>query len=166
VKNASEDYFALEPISDLRQLLPVALASDQIGIATIDADLRYRFVNETLARENGVPRQAHIGKTVRQVLGKRADIVEPLLHQAFAAGKCLSLQLTAQSRTRPTIMKWLVQFTPMNVPDSRLPVLCGFVFEITNSAVPDQLDQFLFGLAGKLLYLNSMVTTEGALTKN
>jgi DNA-binding CsgD family transcriptional regulator len=166
VKPASEDYFALEPIPDFRKLLPIALASDQIGVATIDAELRYRFVNETLALENGVSRQAHIGKTVRQILGKRADAVEPLLREAFAGGKCLSLQVTAKSRVRSTMAKWLIRFAPMPAPDFGAPLLYAFVFEITNLIIPDQLDQFFFNLAGKLSYLNAMVSQNGALTKN
>jgi DNA-binding CsgD family transcriptional regulator len=164
VNNAVENYLAVEPMSDHRKLLPILLASDRIGIATIDAGLRYRFVNETLASENGFSVQAHIGKTVRQVLGKYADALEPMLRQALVANKSISFHLTAKSRIRPTIGKWILNFSPMKGPGCRIPTICAVVLETTNFKMPDNLEQLLFNLAGKLLYLNATVSQDGGLT--
>jgi DNA-binding CsgD family transcriptional regulator len=164
VNNATEDYLVVEPMSDHRNLLPIVLASDRIGIATIDADLRYRFVNETLASENGFSVQAHIGKTVRQVLGKYADTLEPLLRQAFVANRSISFHVTAKSRIRPMIGKWILNYSPMKGPGCRIPTICAVVFEVTSFKMPDNLEQLLFNLAGKLLYLNATVSRDGGLT--
>lgn len=157
MRPAPDDCFAIEPIADVQALLPLALASPQIGLATIDAHLRYRFVNETLALENGCPSKAHVGKTVRQILGSRADLLEPVLRDAFAAHKVMSFQLTAKSRLRPAIGKWMLQFAPMDAAACGSPMICALVLEITHSQVPENLEHCLFHLAGKLSYLSGIL---------
>jgi hypothetical protein len=42
---------------------------------------RYLAINNTLAEINRIPAQNHIGKTVREILGDFADVVEPELRR-------------------------------------------------------------------------------------
>jgi PAS domain S-box-containing protein len=61
-------------------LLEMVLTSTPAGLAIFDNDLRYVKVNESLARINNRPVEAHIGRTTAEVLGaERAEPIEQML---------------------------------------------------------------------------------------
>lgn len=63
------------------------LAASPVGIAFLDRDLRYLRINEALARMNGRPVAAHVGRTVRQVLpADAARFIEPMLRGVLETG--------------------------------------------------------------------------------
>ena len=43
-------------------------AAAPVGLCYFDTDLRFRYINEWLARINGLPVEAHVGKTIQEVL--------------------------------------------------------------------------------------------------
>ncbi len=45
-----------------------ALEYSSVGVAVLDAGLRYRYVNAALATINGAPAEAHIGRTIAEVV--------------------------------------------------------------------------------------------------
>ena len=52
-----------------------------VGLCYFDADLQFRYINEWLARINGLPVEEHLGKTVDEVLkGVGTGIVTQLRH--------------------------------------------------------------------------------------
>ncbi|TDJ30857.1 MAG: PAS domain S-box protein [Gammaproteobacteria bacterium] len=61
--------------------------SAPIGLCYFDADLRFRYVNPWLARINGLPVEAHLGKTIRQLLHDVAAGVEPQLRRVLETGE-------------------------------------------------------------------------------
>jgi PAS domain S-box-containing protein len=61
--------------------------SSPIGLCVLDRDLRYLRINRRLADLNGRPPEAHIGRTVREVLPPPlADQVEPLFRRVIETG--------------------------------------------------------------------------------
>ena len=56
-----------------------AFLSAPIALCLIDRELRYVEVNERMARLNNRSIEAHIGRTVREVVPNIADLVEPVL---------------------------------------------------------------------------------------
>jgi hypothetical protein len=54
-----------------------------VGVAFVTPDLRYERVNTALARMNGRPVEAHLGRTVSEVLGEQARPVEELAREAI-----------------------------------------------------------------------------------
>ena len=48
-----------------------------IGLALVDRDLRFLRINDKLAEIDGMPIDAHIGRTLREVVPSVADTVEP-----------------------------------------------------------------------------------------
>ncbi|MGW4381132.1 SpoIIE family protein phosphatase [Kitasatospora sp. NPDC004531] len=59
-----------------------------LGIAVLDTDLRYTAVNRTLAEMNGLPAEAHIGRTTGETLSERsADEITALQRQVLATGE-------------------------------------------------------------------------------
>src|SRR5450631_1402724 len=61
--------------------------SSSVGLCILDLEFRYLAINNTLAEINGIPAQDHIGKTVREILGDFADVVEPELRLVISTGE-------------------------------------------------------------------------------
>ena len=65
-----------------RAAVDLLLRHTPLGLAIHDVNFRYVRVNHALAEINGVPVEAHRGRTVREVVGPAAaDLLEPLLRQ-------------------------------------------------------------------------------------
>ncbi|MFF8032843.1 MULTISPECIES: SpoIIE family protein phosphatase [unclassified Streptomyces] len=64
------------------------VAQSPIGLAVLDADLRYVSVNPALERINGVPAEDHLGRTVREVLPLLdADAIEDAARRVLDTGR-------------------------------------------------------------------------------
>ena len=81
-----------EILEELEQLYRVA----PVGLCLVDRELRFRRVNEHLAAINGVPVDAHLGRTVREVIPEIADAVETRYRKVLETGyPILDTELTA-----------------------------------------------------------------------
>jgi PAS domain S-box-containing protein len=77
----------------LRQMLDGTTA----GVAVLDRELRYSYVNPTLARMNGVPPEDHMGRTIGEVL-PGIDAREDVLWQVLRDG--VPREVTSSGHTR------------------------------------------------------------------
>src|SRR5260370_38841125 len=59
---------ALDAAAQQNALIETLFRSAQIGLAFIDRDTRFVRVNSILAEINGVSPEAHMGRTVREIL--------------------------------------------------------------------------------------------------
>ncbi|HUA14176.1 MAG TPA: sigma 54-interacting transcriptional regulator [Verrucomicrobiae bacterium] len=85
-----------EGLAEPEKLLAAFFSSSTIGLCILDTELRFLAINKTLAAMNGIPAGNHLGKTVREVLGDFADVVEPQLLQVLATGNSvLNFEVTA-----------------------------------------------------------------------
>ncbi len=89
VRLYQETHAAMRRYEESLAQLDLALDSAPVGFAFFDCDLRFVRVNEYLSRHNGVPVEAHVGRTLRDVSPTVADQVEPILHQVLASGEPL-----------------------------------------------------------------------------
>ncbi len=128
------------------------LTTTDIGIATIDDGFRYRAVNHVLACTNGLPAEAHIGKTVRQILGPAADEFEPRLRQAFGTGKSLIFEAAARLPRKLTTGHWILSYIPIKDASNKVSMVCAVVVELTERK---KFENSLFSLMGKLSYLKA-----------
>ncbi len=58
-----------------------------VGLCYFDTDLRFRYINEWLARIHGFPVDAHLGKTIEEVIPDVAACVVPRLRQVLQTGE-------------------------------------------------------------------------------
>ncbi|GGP62066.1 SpoIIE family protein phosphatase [Streptomyces calvus] len=64
------------------------VAQSPIGLAVLDADLRYVSVNPALEQINGIPAAEHLGRTIREVLPLvDADAIEDAARQVLDTGR-------------------------------------------------------------------------------
>ncbi|WP_448269177.1 PAS domain S-box protein [Nostoc sp. DSM 114159] len=62
-------------------------SSAPVGMNIVDNQLRFVQINQLLAEINGLPQQAHIGKTIHEVLPDIAPLVEPIYQQVLITGQ-------------------------------------------------------------------------------
>jgi PAS domain S-box-containing protein len=76
----------VEPGSWESALIDALFAHAPVGLAVLDADLKYVRVNQILADINGVPMDSHIGRTPAEVIPEFAGAVEPVLRSIIDGG--------------------------------------------------------------------------------
>jgi PAS domain S-box-containing protein len=88
-----------------------------VGVAFVTPELRYERVNEALARMNGLPVEAHLGRTVSEVLGEHGAEAERLTREVIARGEPMDFELevstpAAQERDRCFEITYFPVFAP------------------------------------------------------
>jgi PAS domain S-box-containing protein len=72
------------------------VACAPVGLAFLDLNLRYIHINETLASLNGLPREAHLGREVREVIPDLWPFIEPHYREVLTTGRpLLDVEVTA-----------------------------------------------------------------------
>ena len=104
-----------------------------IGLALVDRDLRFLRINEKLAEIDGVPMDAHIGHTLREVVPGVADTIEPLYRRVVETGEpVLHIEIHGTTPAQPNIERdWLVDYYPLKEPDGSVQAVGAIVVEIT-----------------------------------
>jgi PAS domain S-box-containing protein len=103
-----------------------------VGLCFIDTDLRFVRINERLANINHLPVEAHIGRTLREVL-PTADILEPLYRQVIESGEpILNLELSGSDPAQPEVMMCcLVSYYPQKDAQGRVVGVNAMVQDIS-----------------------------------
>ena len=113
---------AEQALRDSRTLVQQQLAEIEaiydtapVGLCFLDTDLCFVRVNERLAEMNGVPAEAHPGRTLREIVPGVADAAEPLLRRVIGSGEpILSLELTGETAAQPGVIRvWEESFLPL-----------------------------------------------------
>jgi PAS domain S-box-containing protein len=144
--------YAIEALGRRGRFLAPLFATENVGIAIIDETFRFQAINALLAAINGFPTKSHVGKTLRQILGPVADEVEPRITRTYETGENLIFEVQGRLPTRRTLGHWVDTCVPMKDSRNKVVRVCIIVFEVTGKK---RLEESLFGLTGKLLYLNS-----------
>jgi PAS domain S-box-containing protein len=92
VARATDRERATEASNDaIRTLVDAVYAKAPVGLAFVDADLRYVRINTALARINGVSVEEHLGRRVRDVLpAPLGDLVEARVREARDTGRVVT----------------------------------------------------------------------------
>lgn len=93
--------------------------SAPVGLNVLDRNLRFVRINERLAEMNGLPVEAHIGRTVRELLPDLADTAEALLRPIFDSGEpLLNVEIRGETPAQPGVQRvWLESFLPLKQGD-------------------------------------------------
>ncbi len=119
-------------LTDPEQLIAEYFDSSTIGLCILDSQMRYASVNDALAKMNGIPAEEHMGKSVRELLGDVADLIEPQMRRAFSKGEpILNFEVSAVLSNRREAGNWIEHFFPIR--DRRGNVTRGgvVVIEVT-----------------------------------
>jgi PAS domain S-box-containing protein len=104
------------------------LQNSPAGFATFDRSHRMLRINASLARMDGFPEEAHLGKQIQDLLPDAAPIFEEILNDVFREGRLVQREFTGASPHEPEIERqWLMWFYPVFAADSPSAVLAGAI---------------------------------------
>lgn len=123
-------------------LLDSLLAHAPVGFAFFDREHRYVRINSFLAAINGLPVEAHLGRSIRELLPVNADAIAPVLDHVFSTGEAVSdLEVTGETAREPGVERhWLTAFYPVRTAAGEVRWVGAVVMEITERK---QLEQSL-----------------------
>ena len=86
-----------------------------VGLAVFDRELRYVQINEWLARINGASVEAHIGRTVREMVPALADQIDLVVRRILETGEpWRDIEVVGTtSATGESVHTWLEQWHPV-----------------------------------------------------
>lgn len=104
-----------------------------IGLGILDRDLRFVRINQRLAEINGLSIEAHLGRTVREIVPDLADEVEPLFRRVLDTGEpLLHLELNGETTAQPGVQRtWIENWYPLRDADEHIIGINVVVQEIT-----------------------------------
>ncbi|GAB1541807.1 hypothetical protein NUACC21_44800 [Scytonema sp. NUACC21] len=119
--------------------IEIIYQSAPIGLNVLDTDLRFVRINERLAEINGFSVEAHIGRTVRELLPELADTAEQLLRSILVTGKpLLNVEISGETPAQLGVQRtWLESFLPLK-DGSRIIGISTVCEEITERKRAEQ----------------------------
>jgi DNA-binding CsgD family transcriptional regulator len=108
---------------------------------------------------NGVPAEAHIGKTIHHILGTAAARIEPAFRHVFVTGNPLSnFELTARLPTRSETGHWIENYYPIRAGSGKIVQVGVIVLEVTKRK---SVEQILHRLTNKLRRVTKALQSQG-----
>jgi PAS domain S-box-containing protein len=114
-------------------LLDTVFATAPVGLAFLDHDLRFVRINETMAAFTQRPVEAHLGRTISDVLGEAAGEVVALCREVLETGTpVLDRELSGPTAAEPGIVRhWNVSCTAVHGPDGDVLGVTAAVIDVT-----------------------------------
>ncbi|WP_052351948.1 sensor histidine kinase [Deinococcus pimensis] len=105
-----------------------------VGWAVFDADARYLLVNEHLARMNGLPVEAHLGRTVGELLPELPEDVARRLEDTIRTGVAVpAVEVSGRTPASPDASRlWTVEQYPLRDDEGRVIGAAGMATEVTD----------------------------------
>ena len=124
---------ALLEQAETASALNALIANAPIGFAFFDRGHRYTRINDLLAQINGIPAQAHLGRSIEDLLPINAKVVGPVLDQVFATGEPVSgIEVDGETPASPGELRcWLTGFFPVLDRDGAVVEVGATVVDIT-----------------------------------
>jgi formate hydrogenlyase transcriptional activator len=114
------------------QLLTAYFSASKVGLCILDQDFRYCAINHTLAEMNGIDASAHLGKSVRDVLGNFAELIEPQLRRVLATGQpILNFEISCTLPTRNEPGHWMEHYIPIKDATGKVAQVGVVAVEVT-----------------------------------
>jgi formate hydrogenlyase transcriptional activator len=121
-----------EALLESEQFLAAYFSASRVGLVVLDTDLRFVAVNQTLAEMNGVPAEAHLGKSLHEVLGDFSELIAPHYKRVLATQQpVLNLEIRSVLPTRTEPGHWIQHFIPIKNASGEVKQVGGVVVEIT-----------------------------------
>jgi PAS domain S-box-containing protein len=117
-----------------RSVLDGFLTRSPIGMAVMDADLRYVWLNDTLEHFGGVPREQRLGRRLSEILpGLQTDDIEDLMRKVVATGiPVIDHEYTGWSWADPhRPHAYSTSFFPLVDADDSVSGVCYMVLDVT-----------------------------------
>ncbi|MBV8476423.1 MAG: PAS domain-containing protein [Acidobacteria bacterium] len=117
--------------SEAERMLSLCFNGAHVGLAIIDARLRYRMVNPYLAASHNASVESHVGKHLREILGNLASQVEPAVRQALVSLRpIVNYRISGSLPTRPDKARWICTYFPVADSNGNVRQVGALVVEL------------------------------------
>jgi PAS domain S-box-containing protein len=133
-----------------KALLDALVENAPIGIAFFDRELRFRRLNQLLADVDGLPVEAHLGRTPRELLpGLPHDVMEAAFRQVIESGRpALDVEVEGETPAAPGKRRhWIESFYPVRAGDDVLGI-GALVQEVTAEREAQEFQRNVLGIVG------------------
>ena len=121
-------------LASTNALLDTLFEQAPIGLGFWDRELRYVRVNRALAAINGLPIEAHVGRTIGEVLPKLERRVQEAFREVLQTGRSMSdVEFQGETPAMPGVQRvWRTSIYPVAVRDTLVGVgaVCDEVTEL------------------------------------
>ena len=116
-----------------RHELQGLVSAAPVGMAILDQDMRYVFVNEELARMNGCSIGEHLGSRPADVLAQSGPALEQIVRSVLATGRAvIGRQLSGVRPSRPQGGDWIGNYYPLCLDaDGRATRVGAIIIDVT-----------------------------------
>jgi two-component system cell cycle sensor histidine kinase/response regulator CckA len=111
-------------------------AAAPIGLVIVDAQLRYVFINDYLARLHGHDSSQLIGCSLREVVGPSASRLEPLYRRVLETGDSLTAELTLPAPPG-SIGHYVASYHPLRDSAGNVTGVCGAIRDVTQARIAE-----------------------------
>ncbi|RKH00122.1 PAS domain S-box protein [Corallococcus carmarthensis] len=132
--SASFDPEATAALADAhsRLLLETLVASTPVGLAVVDMEQRFVQVNDALAAMNGLPRAAHLGRKVQEIVPEMWPTLRPQYQRILEGGASQTVEVVgATSKEMGVERHFLVSYYPVRTAPGVLLGIGVIVVEVT-----------------------------------
>ena len=140
---------ALHSSAELVCLISALSKSPEISLGILDNRLRFQHVNPALvAMHNGVPAEAFVGSTFRDILGEAAPETEPRFQRVAAVGETPALEVSLKLPRRSELGYWIEKNFACKAKSGKVLYITSLAVEVT---LDRKLEEVFRALAGNLL---------------
>ena len=135
------------------RLVAAFAQTSEIGLAVFDDQHRFRFVNNAVVTmHHGVPAEAFVGKTVRDIIGNAAPEPEARLQRVLIAGESPPVEVSVMLPTRTEPGYWIEKNFTIKDWAGRVTQVASLAVEVTSQK---KLEECFRKLCGQLLWQNA-----------
>ncbi len=121
-----------EALKRSEELLTAYFSASNVGFCILDTGFHYVAVNESLARMNRVSAAEHAGKSIREIVGGFAEVVEPYLQKVVDTGQpAVGLELSFILPRRSDPGHWIIHYVPIKNAAGKVTHIGSVVVEVT-----------------------------------
>jgi PAS domain S-box-containing protein len=121
-------------------MLATVYATAPVGLAFVDRSLKVVMINDYLAAVNALPANAHVGRTLPELLGERGIHLEKPYREVLTTGRPLiDVEDSGDTPAEPGVMRhWICSYYPVFGPERELVGINVVVLDITERKRQEQ----------------------------
>jgi PAS domain S-box-containing protein len=125
---------------DALRLLDTVYATAPVGLCVLDREMRYLRINARLAEINGLPPEAHLGRTPAEVVPGIADVAAALHRKVVETGEPqLGVEVAGETPAQPGVERtWLESWLPLRDAEGRIVGVNVVAEEVTGQRAADR----------------------------